>query len=216
MTKDAKDLWIVAYNTHIAESEAPSFPVRLGTVWGKLEAYTARLSLILAMVRIAELGIKGEEPEERVERSDVEGALELVRYFKNQVHRTYSKLYGENLTDLLAEDFEDFMRKNDGVWEGSAKELHEAFVSEHKPKRENELSKYVRQLCQRVPSLELVDLKRTAKARRFRISLESLSSSSSLSSLSSLSHEEDEVFANEDEVFDFARSEPLLDDEGEL
>jgi len=105
MTDEAKALFVAEYNRLHEELESPGFPQRLRPAWGKLEAYTARFALILAMARIAELtgqGMSGVV--ERVTREDMAGALRLLRYFKNHVRRVYTGLYGDSLADRLAAD----------------------------------------------------------------------------------------------------------------
>ena len=173
MTSEAKALFVEEYNRLHDELEAPGFPQRLRPAWGKLEAYFARFALILAMTRIAELGNQGQSTVvERITQEDMAGAIQLLRYFKNHVRRVYTGLYGDSPSDRLAADLRDFLISQGGVWEGIASDLHDALVSDYKPERPEDLSKAVRAICKRTPALTFEELKRTKKARRFRLTLE--------------------------------------------
>jgi hypothetical protein len=101
----------------------------------------------------------------------MEGAAELLAYFKNHARRVYTGLYGDNSVDVLGRDFRDFLISHGGKWEGIASELFEAFESEHKPTRPEDLSKAIRAIAKRSPLPELTDLPRTTKARPFRLTL---------------------------------------------
>jgi putative DNA primase/helicase len=143
----------------------------LRPAWGKLEAYLARLALILAMARVGERSDEKQWIDEKVTRGDVEGAARLLGYFKNHARRVYTGLYGENQSDKLAADLTDFLQREGGVWEGTASELHEALDSDHKPERPEDLAKAVRAIEKRSPLLLLEDLKRSPQRRSFRLSL---------------------------------------------
>ncbi len=173
MTGGAKALFVEAYNGLHEELESPGFPQRLRPAWGKLEAYLARFALILAMARIAELEDQGQGGlAERVTREDMVGAVELLAYFKNHVRRVYTGLYGDSPSDRLAADLRDFLISEGGSWEGIASELHDALISDHKLERPEDLSKAVRAICKRTPTLTFEELKRTKTARPFRLTLE--------------------------------------------
>ena len=63
--------------------EAPEFPQRLRPFYGKLEAYLARFTLILAMGRCGEAkNVVGGHALDKVLREDMEGAAELPASFK--------------------------------------------------------------------------------------------------------------------------------------
>ena len=172
MTDEAKALFVAAYNRLHDELEAPGFPQRLRPAWGKLEAYLARVALILAMARVAELGNQGRTGvAEAVSREDMAGAIKLLAYFKNHVRRVYTGLYGDNPSDRLAADLRDFLIAEGGSWEGIASEFHEALVSDHKPERPEDLAKAIRGIAKRSPLLQLEDLKRTQDRRPFRLTL---------------------------------------------
>ena len=123
------------------EVHAPGFPARLQGVWSKMEAYLARLSLILALCRVAEQG-----GEERVEARDVVMASGLVDYFKAHAHRVHVGLHGHDAQDLLAKDLAEFLRERGGEWKDEPNVLHEELTkrkSEAVPERPDELSKMV-------------------------------------------------------------------------
>jgi hypothetical protein len=123
------------------EMHAPGFPARLEGVWSKMEAYLARLSLILALCRVAEQG-----GEEQVEARDVLMASGLVDYFKAHARRVHVALHGQNSTDLLAKDLAQFLGEHDGEWKDEPSVLHEELKkrkSEALPERPDELSKMV-------------------------------------------------------------------------
>lgn len=172
MTDEAKAVWVAEYDRLHAELESPGFPQRLRPAWGKLEAYLARLALIMAMTRIAELTNLGQTGiEEVVTAEDMNGAAQLLAYFKNHVRRVYTGLYGDSPADRLAADLRDFLIAQGGSWEGIASELHETLISEHKPERPEDLAKAVRGIAKRSPLLQLEDLKRTQDRRPFRLTL---------------------------------------------
>ena len=123
------------------EMHAPGFPARLTGVWSKMEAYLARLSLILALCRVAINGGK-----EQVEDEDVLAAWVLLGYFKAHAQRVYVGLHGRNADDLLARDLAEFLRERGGEWKDEANVLHSKLRnrgSEAVPERPDELGKMV-------------------------------------------------------------------------
>jgi hypothetical protein len=172
MTHEAKALFVAAYNRLHDELEAPGFPQRLRPAWGKLEAYLARVALILAMTRIVEQVNQGQAGmAEVVSREDMTRAIKLLAYFKNHVRRVYTGLYGDSPSDRLAADLRDFLIAEGGFWEGIASELHADLPSDHKPGRPEDLAKAIRGIAKRSPLLQLEDLKRTQDRRPFRLTL---------------------------------------------
>jgi len=144
------------------EMERPGFPSRLKGPWSKLEAYLARLSLILALVRNAQ----EEEGSfmaaiELVVEQDVKNAAELVRYFKAHARRVYSKLHGEKPEYLLAEALKVFLAKQGGSWEGQTSELYEILRARSVPGLPSGgpvwLGKRLREIAQQDPGLSLED-----------------------------------------------------------
>ena len=146
----AKPILVESINTHREEMEAIGFPARLKGPWSKLEAYLARLCLILAMTRAADTG-----DAERVEDEDVLRAIVLVDYLKNHTRRVYVGLYGENPLDRLTEDLATFLKGCGGYWRGQPSDLHAQLKSKAKPKRADELSKMVRAIAAKTPALHL-------------------------------------------------------------
>ena len=103
------------------EAHALGFPKRLRGAWSKLEAYLARLSLILALSRVVESGER-----ERVEPRDVLAASVLVDYFKAHARRVFAELRGLDTMDSLALGLRGILEEGGGRWEGSATELWDA------------------------------------------------------------------------------------------
>ena len=52
LSPEAKSVLVELINAHRAEMDSPGFPARLKGPWAKLEAYLARLSLIVGMCRV--------------------------------------------------------------------------------------------------------------------------------------------------------------------
>lgn len=145
------------------------FPARLQRTYSKLEAYLARLSLIIAMCRVVETG----EPE-RVELSDVEAASKLIDYFKVHARRVHMKLRGNSDEDDLATALRTFLESEEGRWEGSASELHKLLGGtgvSYLPKVADELSKQLLELSTRTSDLHLRRGYR-GKGRVLRLKLE--------------------------------------------
>ena len=161
---DAKAVFVDVVNQHREEMEAPGFPNRLKGPWSKLEAYLARLCLILAMARVVD-----DAAAERVEAEDVLATVALFDYFKNQARRVYVGLYGENPDDRLAEDVTKFLQEIGGRFKDEPSELHKHLRSEFKPPRPDELTKKVKAIASRTPNLEFGsgNFKKEGQSRRF-------------------------------------------------
>lgn len=161
---DAKAVFVDVVNQHREEMEAPGFPTRLKGPWSKLEAYLARLCLILAMARIVD-----DSGAERVEAADVLSTVALFDYFKNQARRVYVGLYGENPDDRLAEDVTKFLKDAGGRFKDEPSEFHKLLRSEFKPPRADELTKKVKAIAGRTPNLEFGsgNFKKDGQSRRF-------------------------------------------------
>ncbi len=149
---DAREVLVDNMKNHRWEMYTPGFPVRLKGPWSKLEAYLARIALVLAASRAAHEG----EPE-RVESRDVLAAGVLLDYFKDMARRVYVGLHGEDPRDKLAEDLKRFLNGRGGSWRGQPSELHAQLDSKHKPERVEELSKVVRTIAEISPTLVLKD-----------------------------------------------------------
>ena len=140
---DAREAYIDLYNIHRREMSAPGFPGYLEAAWAKLEAYTLRITLILACCRFVEDGSA-----ERVETEDVLRATRLIDYFKDTARRVFGELRGHDPKKRLLEDVSAFVAAQGGVWTGTATELHQQFSSPHKPGRANELSRFIKEAAE--------------------------------------------------------------------
>ena len=137
---EAKEVYVDVYNRHRGEMAAPGFPRYLRGVWAKLEAYTLRITLVLACCRFAGQGVV-----ERAEAEDVLQAVALIDYFKGQARRVFGALYGFDEKKRLLEDVSAFVAECGNLWTGTATELHQQFRSPHKPERPEELSKFIKE-----------------------------------------------------------------------
>jgi hypothetical protein len=148
LSGDAKAVLVDVINAHREEMEWPGFPARLKGPWSKLEAYLARLTLIVATARAAHEGAP-----ERGESRDVLAAMALLDYFKNHARRVCAKLHGENPDERLAEDVARFLAVHNRCWKGHPAELHEQLDSDYKPSRPDELTKRLKVIANRYPSM---------------------------------------------------------------
>jgi hypothetical protein len=121
MTEGAWEVFKELADELSEEAHALGFPRRLRGAWSKLEAYLARLSLILALSRIVE----GNE-REQVEPRDVLAASVILDYFKAHARRVFAELHGASPIDTLAAALREFLEERGGRWEGTATELWEA------------------------------------------------------------------------------------------
>jgi hypothetical protein len=140
---EAKEAYVEVYNQHRREMATAGFPRYLRGVWAKLEAYTLRITLVLACCRFSEQGVA-----ERAEVEDVIKAVALIDYFKGQARRVFGVLHGFDEKKRLLEDVSAFVAGQGGVWIGTATELHQQFHSTHKPKRADELSRFVKEAAE--------------------------------------------------------------------
>jgi putative DNA primase/helicase len=141
LSPDAWEVFKELADSLAEEAYAPGFPAHLEGAWSKMEAYLARLSLILALCRVTEYG-----GEERVEARDVLMASGLVDYFKAHARRVHVGLHGQDAHDLLAVELAGFLQEHGGEWKNEPNVLHEALKkhkSEAVPERPDELSKMV-------------------------------------------------------------------------
>jgi hypothetical protein len=95
MTPEARREWAAWCQAHYAEQEADDFPDSLEGPWGKLEAYAARLALILHLMDLAcdPTRSAGDPPE--LPRRIIADAARLVAYFKAHAHRVHSAMGGK-------------------------------------------------------------------------------------------------------------------------
>jgi putative DNA primase/helicase len=118
MTEEAWQVFKELADELSEEAHGLGFPGRLRGAWSKLEAYLARLSLILALSRVA-----GTEEREQVEPKDVVAASLLIGYFKAEARRVFAELHGTDPMDSLAVALKRFLEGRGGKWEGTATEL---------------------------------------------------------------------------------------------
>jgi len=144
LCEDAKGLLVANINRLRQEMEEPWFPERLKGPWSKLEAYFARLCLILALSRTA-----GQKVGEQVEADDVGNAKCLLDYFKNHARRVSARLHERDSLEVLAEDLAAFLVLNGGRFKDEVSVLYDRLDSRHKGPRPEELSKRLRQLVLR-------------------------------------------------------------------
>lgn len=154
LTREARSLFAERVDSLGAEMLMPGFPSRLEGVWSKLRGHLARLSLVLAVCRCVENGVR----EERVEREDIEAASALLGYFAAHARRVYEELSTPDPLDLLAAELRDLLEASGGGWEGSATDLHETLGERGTislPERPEELSKLTLRIGERSPALDV-------------------------------------------------------------
>jgi hypothetical protein len=144
---EAKQLYVATYNDHRLEMSLPGFPSYLRSPFSKLEAYFLRITLILAACRFTLDGLA-----ERIEAGDVLRAVALTDYFKEQARRVFGALGGQDPRNRLMEDCARFVSERGGSWKGTATELHDQLISNYKPDRPNELSKFLKEAAEYEPN----------------------------------------------------------------
>jgi hypothetical protein len=155
MTKDAWEVFKELAGQLSEEAHALDFPRRLRGAWSKLEAYLARLSLIIALSRLVE-----NNEREQVEPRDVFAASVLIDYFKAHIRRVFVELHGADSSALLAAVLSELLEEHGGSWKGTATELMEALAGkevEGLPRRPEELSKQVRAMASCSKALYMKD-----------------------------------------------------------
>ena len=149
---EAKEVWREKVDSLKDETRIPGFPTHLKGPWSKLEAYLARLSLILAMVRCAEDGA-----DEQVEERDIKAAAALIEYFKSHACRTYAKLQGKK-EDPFVTAIEEFLNEIGGGWEGQTSKLYKELKARSVPglaKGEGAFGRQIRNVANADPRLHL-------------------------------------------------------------
>jgi hypothetical protein len=96
MTPEAAREWSAWCQAHYAEQEADDFPDSLEGPWGKLEAYAARLALILHLMVLASDPTRPapDDPPALPMRT-IEAAFRLVAYFKAHALRVHAAIGGK-------------------------------------------------------------------------------------------------------------------------
>jgi hypothetical protein len=97
MTPEADGAWEDWCQAHYAEQAADDFPERLDGPWGKLDAYAARLALILHLMDLAADPTRAPASEMLPElpRRILADAARLVGYFKAHARRAYTAIGGQ-------------------------------------------------------------------------------------------------------------------------
>ena len=96
MTPEARREWAAWCQAHYAEQEADDFPDSLEGPWGKLEAYAARLALILHLMNLAADPTRRTDDPPEVPRRIIADAARLVTYFKAHALRIYAAMGGKS------------------------------------------------------------------------------------------------------------------------
>jgi len=86
LTPEGKRKWIDFYNTHAEEHT--ELTGDLSSVWSKLEAYAARLALVVHFVRWAAGDPTLRDPD-AVDKASVRVGVELCRWFAHEARRVY-------------------------------------------------------------------------------------------------------------------------------
>jgi hypothetical protein len=166
MSSEAKRRFKEIHDAIGRESRQAGFPTRLRGVWAKMRGYLARISLILALCRCAEVGeteqvegedfevgnVEGEDFEVgNVEVEDVENAAVIVAYFQSHARRVYGKLGSVTREDLLAGEVRALLEDHGEMWKGTATELYaklEGRGASGLPENAEWLSKRVRAIAE--------------------------------------------------------------------
>jgi hypothetical protein len=96
MTRDATAEWTRWVNKHRREQRADGFEDSLQGPWGKLEAYAARLALVLHLLHLASDPTRSPpaDPPDLHPRI-IEAASILIAYFKSHARRVYASIDGK-------------------------------------------------------------------------------------------------------------------------
>jgi hypothetical protein len=110
MSADAKRLWVDFYNTH--GQEQADLTGDLSAAWSKLEAYAARLALVLHFARWAaeDASLKPDE----VDADSMRRAVTLAKWFKNETLRVYA-LLGEGDDARAQSQLVEWIQRKGGV-----------------------------------------------------------------------------------------------------
>lgn len=111
LSPEAKALWITFYNEHAAE--AATLSGDLAAAWAKLEAYAARLALVMHMVRWISGDPTVKDPDVVDEVSMAIG-IQLTRWFGHEARRIYGML-GESEHERLGRELLDWIERHGGM-----------------------------------------------------------------------------------------------------
>jgi len=107
---EAKEAFKAFYNEHGAEQR--ELVGTLAAAWSKLEAYAARLALIVHCVRVADGG-PGLDPF-ILDAASIEAGVRLVRWFGNEARRVYGLLH-EDATEREHRELIELIERRGGA-----------------------------------------------------------------------------------------------------
>ena len=111
LTPQGKTSWIRFYNSHAAEQE--DLTGDLAATWSKLEAYAARLALVVHLVRSA-----ADDPTLRypdaIDEVSVEAGIALTRWFGHEAKRIYA-MFGEGDDDSQRRQLAELIERKGGM-----------------------------------------------------------------------------------------------------
>ena len=110
LTPEGKRAWIEFYNAHAGEQV--ELTGSLSAAWSKLEAYAARLALVVHFVRWA-----GKDPSlvnsEAVDEVSIAAGVTLLRWFKAEARRVYA-MFGESEEEREERHLTELIRRKGG------------------------------------------------------------------------------------------------------
>jgi hypothetical protein len=89
LSAQAKEVWVAFFDRHAREQA--DLDGDLAAAWSKLEAYCARLALVIELVKWAATGDPPYGPN-AIRRQSVEAAIKLVDWFGHEARRVYAAL----------------------------------------------------------------------------------------------------------------------------
>jgi hypothetical protein len=96
MTPDAAAAWAAWCQAHYDEQETDDFPDHLEGPWGKLEAYAARLALVLHLLHLAsDPTRRAPDDSPDLPKWIIADAARLVAYFKSHARRVHAAIGGK-------------------------------------------------------------------------------------------------------------------------
>jgi hypothetical protein len=101
-------------------------PSGLKNAWSKMRAYLIRLSLIMAVCRVAESAGAGFE---EITVADVENAATLVEYFKGMARKAHGQVNSFDTSSRVAYELISLLREKDGEIKATADELRQMLPS---------------------------------------------------------------------------------------
>lgn len=116
LSAPAKKEWVAWVTSHYQEQTVEGFPDFLRGPWAKLEAYCARLALILHCCRVVSHDTQSEE----IDEESVVAAGSLIDYFKSHTRRVYPRLRS-TVADRHADSARTWIAKHNN--QASARDL---------------------------------------------------------------------------------------------